>query len=149
MWMPIPTFRGLPIEGHHFNAGISGLMFLPLPIGGIFAVVTVRFRSAIYATPCPDILVHSTCSFSTPATNAPLSSTKPSRRSSLGNSNSSSSRLRHPFLLVRMDFVLEHFVWGTDNVGFHVRPVYMLDICEHDLLRLGHNGRLINFSTHS
>ena len=71
-------FEAYPIaftEGHHFNAGISGLMFLPLPIGGMFAVITVRFRSAIFSTPCPDISVHSTCSFSTRATSAPLSST--------------------------------------------------------------------------
>jgi multidrug resistance protein len=36
-------FEAYPIaftEGHHFNAGISGLMFLPLPIGGMFAVIT-------------------------------------------------------------------------------------------------------------
>jgi hypothetical protein len=26
-------------EGHHFNAGVSGLMFLPIPSGGVIAVV--------------------------------------------------------------------------------------------------------------
>lgn len=36
-------FEAYPIvftEGHHFNAGISGLMFLPLFIGGALAVGT-------------------------------------------------------------------------------------------------------------
>jgi hypothetical protein len=43
-------FEAYPIVftlGHHFNAGISGLMFLPLPVGGMLAVVFVRFRSHI------------------------------------------------------------------------------------------------------
>jgi MFS family permease len=38
-------FEAYPIvftKGHHFNAGISGLMFLPLPVGGMAAVISVR-----------------------------------------------------------------------------------------------------------
>jgi len=60
-------FEAYPIvftEGHHFNAGISGLMFLPLPIGGLIAVVIVR-SSAMYVSTCVDIPVHSTCWSST------------------------------------------------------------------------------------
>lgn len=37
-------FEAYPIvftEGHGFNPGISGLMFLPLPLGGLAAVLTV------------------------------------------------------------------------------------------------------------
>jgi|SRR6266436_5835805 len=57
-------FEAYPIvftEGHHFNAGISGLMFLPILVGGIFAVVTVR-SFAIYFATCIDLPVHSICS---------------------------------------------------------------------------------------
>jgi hypothetical protein len=38
-------FEAYPIvftEGHHLNAGISGLMFLPISIGGAFGCVVVR-----------------------------------------------------------------------------------------------------------
>jgi tryptophan-rich sensory protein len=37
-------FEAYPVvftKGHNLNAGVSGLMFLPLPIGGILAVITV------------------------------------------------------------------------------------------------------------
>lgn len=39
-------FEAYPIVfgfGHHFNAGISGLMFLPIPLGGLFAVLSYIF----------------------------------------------------------------------------------------------------------
>ncbi|PPQ81697.1 hypothetical protein CVT26_007770 [Gymnopilus dilepis] len=39
-------FTAYPIvftEGHHFNAGISGLMFIPIPLGGAFAVLVYVF----------------------------------------------------------------------------------------------------------
>ncbi|KAH7920091.1 MFS general substrate transporter [Leucogyrophana mollusca] len=39
-------FEAYPIvftEGHHLNAGVSGLMFLPLPIGGCLAVIMYIF----------------------------------------------------------------------------------------------------------
>jgi MFS family permease len=39
------SFEAYPIvftEGHHFNAGITGLMFLPLLVGVFFAVAVVR-----------------------------------------------------------------------------------------------------------
>jgi hypothetical protein len=38
-------FEAYPIvfsQGHGFNAGISGLMMLPIPIGGVLAVILVR-----------------------------------------------------------------------------------------------------------
>ena len=39
-------FEAYPIvfaEGHHLNAGVTGLMFLPLSIGGAIGVVIVSF----------------------------------------------------------------------------------------------------------
>jgi hypothetical protein len=39
-------FEAYPIvftEAHHFNPGISGLMFLPLPLGGMCGVTTVSY----------------------------------------------------------------------------------------------------------
>jgi hypothetical protein len=44
-------FEAYPIvftEAHHFNAGVSGLMFLPLPVGGLMAVITVSSLWHIY-----------------------------------------------------------------------------------------------------
>ena len=41
-------FEAYPIvftEAHKFNAGVSGLMFIPLPIGGMVAVITVCMPS--------------------------------------------------------------------------------------------------------
>jgi hypothetical protein len=55
-------FEAYPIvftEGHHFNAGISGLMFLPLPIGGLFAVVTVSSYSVTTVTAYIDLWIFS------------------------------------------------------------------------------------------
>lgn len=43
-------FEAYPVvftKAHHFNAGISGLMFLPIPVGGVVAVTLV----------CPFILL--------------------------------------------------------------------------------------------
>lgn len=37
-------FTAYPIvftQGHHFNGGVSGLMFIPLPLGGTVAVILV------------------------------------------------------------------------------------------------------------
>jgi hypothetical protein len=39
-------FEAYPLvftEGHHFNLGVSGLMFLPLALGGFFAVLAYLF----------------------------------------------------------------------------------------------------------
>ena len=44
-------FEAYPIvftEAHHFNAGVSGLMFLPLPVGGLIGVITVSSLWYIY-----------------------------------------------------------------------------------------------------
>ena len=65
-------FEAYPIvftEGHHFNAGISGLMFLPLTVGGLSGVVIVR--SSVHMSTFVNLLVHSTCWSSTLATSAP------------------------------------------------------------------------------
>jgi hypothetical protein len=54
-------FEAYPVvftKGHNLNAGVSGLMFLPLPIGGFLAVATVcifhpcafTFLSHIFST---------------------------------------------------------------------------------------------------
>jgi hypothetical protein len=66
-------FEAYPIvftEDHHFNAGISGLMFLPLPVGGLFAVVIVR-SSAMYISTCVNLPARSTYWSSTLAMSAP------------------------------------------------------------------------------
>jgi hypothetical protein len=38
-------------EGHHLKSGVSSLMFLPLPIGGIISVVMVSSRFISVAQP--------------------------------------------------------------------------------------------------
>jgi hypothetical protein len=43
-------FEAIPIvftEGHHFNLGETGLVFLPLPIGGLIAVILVSLPSSL------------------------------------------------------------------------------------------------------
>lgn len=50
-------FEAYPIvftQAHHFNAGISGLMFLPLPVGGAFAVLSVSRAIIIASGPVTD-----------------------------------------------------------------------------------------------
>ncbi|KIP01757.1 hypothetical protein PHLGIDRAFT_38187 [Phlebiopsis gigantea 11061_1 CR5-6] len=51
-------FEAYPIVfgfGHHFNAGISGLMFLPIPLGGLFAVLGyIYYWNPRYAKLCKE-----------------------------------------------------------------------------------------------
>ena len=53
-------FEAYPVvftEGHHFNAGISGLMFLPIPVGGALAVISVSRAIMIAQRLVPDMSV--------------------------------------------------------------------------------------------
>lgn len=71
-------FEAYPIVfamGHHFNAGISGLMFLPLLLGGLTAVITVCPTWMIYSAVFTDLLLNSIFSSSTLATLAPWRNT--------------------------------------------------------------------------
>jgi hypothetical protein len=48
-------FEAYPIvfqEGHGFNAGIAGLMFLPLLVGAVLGCISVRFFPFPEAAPC-------------------------------------------------------------------------------------------------